>query len=101
MEKPHSAMTKMDFCKSDTFGHRGKLFACEWGTLAPLNSPRPKDLDNGFRVMKIDVNTGQGEPFFRNKRPGPASYYGSGGIERPVVSFLQMGIVFMCLILVM
>jgi len=74
----------MDFCKSDAFGHRGKLFVTEWGTLAPLNSPRKKDLDNGFKVMKVDVNTGEGEAFFQNKRPGPASYYGSGGIERPV-----------------
>lgn len=83
-EKPHSGMTKMDFCKTDAFGYRGKLFACEWGTLAPLNSPRPKALHNGFRVMMIDVETGEGVPFFRNKKPGPASAHGTGGIERPV-----------------
>lgn len=84
LETPHSGMTKMDFCPSDAFGKRGKLFLCEWGTLAPLNSPRPKDLNNGFRVMEVDVTTGQGVPFFRNEQPGPASYHGAGGIERPV-----------------
>ncbi|WP_274433741.1 hypothetical protein [Alicyclobacillus sp. ALC3] len=48
LERPHSCMTKMDFCKSDTFGHHGKLFACKWGTLAPLNSPRQEDLATVF-----------------------------------------------------
>lgn len=83
-EKPHSCMTKMDFCNSDRFGHRGDLFACEWGTLAPLNSPHEEDLDHGFRVMRVNVEDGTGEPFFRNKKPGPASAFGTGGIERPV-----------------
>ncbi len=38
LEKPHSCMTGMDFCRFASFGRRGRLFACEWGTLAPLNS---------------------------------------------------------------
>ncbi|HET7628685.1 MAG TPA: hypothetical protein VFK44_09885 [Bacillales bacterium] len=79
-EKPHSCMTKMDFCRSESFGSRGKLFACEWGTLAPLNSPNPKDLHHSFQVMCVDVNEGTGERFFHNKKSGP----GTGGLERPV-----------------
>ena len=78
-------MTKMDFCRSDAFGHRGDLFACEWGTLAPLNTPRAEALTHGFKVVRVDVQNGTGEAFVRNSAPGPASYRpGSGGIERPV-----------------
>lgn len=84
LEQPHSCMCKMDFSKSDFFGHRGELFVAEWGTLAPLNSPRKEDLDHGFRVIRVDVEKGTAEPFMHNKKMGPASAFGNGGIERPV-----------------
>ncbi|QOR64734.1 hypothetical protein IM538_12775 [Cytobacillus suaedae] len=84
LEKPHSAMTKMDFCRSDTFGHRGELFVTEWGTYAPLNSPHQKDLNNGFQLVRVDVSKGTSEVFMRNKEPGAASYHQAGGVERPV-----------------
>jgi hypothetical protein len=84
LETPHSCLCKMDFCRSDTFGHRGELFLAEWGTLAPLNSPRPDDLNNGFKIVRIDVHAGRAETFLRNRQPGPASAHGGGGIERPV-----------------
>ncbi len=66
LEKPHSCMTKMDFCRSDAFGYRGDLFACEWGTLAPLNTPRAEALTHGFKVIRVDVRSGTGEDFLRN-----------------------------------
>jgi glucose/arabinose dehydrogenase len=84
LEKPHSAMTKMDFCQSDNFGHKGKLFVTEWGTYAPLNSPHEKDLDNGFQIVSVDVKTGKSDVFLKNRQSGPASYHENGGIERPV-----------------
>jgi glucose/arabinose dehydrogenase len=84
LEKPHSAMAKMDFCRSGAFGYRGRLFLCEWGTLAPMNSPNPDDLANGFKVVCVDVSNGTAEDFVRNPRPGPASAVRTGGIERPV-----------------
>lgn len=84
LEEPHSCMTKMDFCKSETFGHKGELFACEWGTLAPLNTPDPKSLTRGFKVIRVDVEKGTAEPFFKNNHEGPASFEDSGGLERPV-----------------
>jgi glucose/arabinose dehydrogenase len=84
VEAPHSCMTKLDFCRSDAFGYRGKLFACEWGTLAPLNSPREHELVNGFRVIAVDVERGTSDIFLRNAQLGPASAVGGGGIERPV-----------------
>ena len=84
LDKPHSCMTKMDFCRSDAFGHRGRLFVCEWGTLAPINSPRPEDLEHGFKVVAVDVGTGTAIDFAHNGRPGPASALGTAGLERPV-----------------
>jgi glucose/arabinose dehydrogenase len=84
LEQPHSCMTKMAFCSSPSFGRAGRLFACEWGTLAPLNSPRSQDLGNGFRVIAVDVDQGTAEPFLHNETFGPASSQGHGGIERPV-----------------
>lgn len=61
LEKPHSGMTKMDFCQSDFFGYRGEL----------------------FRVVRVNVDTGESEVFLRNKQPDQANHP-SGGIERPV-----------------
>lgn len=84
LEAPHSAMCDMDVCRSDTFGYRGRLFACEWGTLAPMNSPDSADLDHGFRVICVNTSDGSAESFVHNPRPGPASAVGSGGLERPV-----------------
>lgn len=81
----HAALGKMDFCRSDAFGHRGELFLCQYGTYWPLNSMRPHDANNGFNVVRVDVNTGKAEMFLHNLLPGPASAHpGTGGIERPV-----------------
>jgi len=84
LEQPHSCMCRMDFSTSDFFGYKDELFVSEWGTLAPLNSPRPEDLDHGFRVIRVNVKTGTAEPFMQNSKPGPASALGTAGIERPV-----------------
>jgi len=84
LEKPHSAMAKMAFCPSDAFGFKGDLFACEWGTMAPLNTPRQEALTHGFKVIRLNVETGQAEDFFTNQSPGPASALKNGGLERPV-----------------
>ncbi len=85
LEEPHTCLCHMEFCRSDTFGHRGSLFLAQFGTYAPLNTPDPAALDRGFRVKRVDLATGHSEPFLRNKRPGPASHHpGSGGLERPL-----------------
>lgn len=84
LEEPHSCMTKMDFCTSEFFGHKDKLFACEWGTLAPLNTPDPAALTRGFKVIALDVAKGKAQDFFRNRQDGPASFKDGGGLERPV-----------------
>jgi len=85
LEKPHTCLTQMDFCRSDEFGNRGELFLTEFGTYAPLNTPDSEALHRGFCVVRINIDTGLGERFLYNRLPGPASYHpGSGGLERPV-----------------
>jgi glucose/arabinose dehydrogenase len=84
LEKPHSAMTQIDFCHSDFFGHRGELFVTEFGTYAPLNSPHEKDINNGYQVVRVNVKTGTSEVFMRNKQQRGPSAEQVSGIERPV-----------------
>lgn len=85
LEEPHASECHMEFCHSDAFGHRGSLFLAQFGTYALLNTPDPAALERGFCVKRVDVAGGTGEPFLRNRKPGPASYHpGCGGLERPV-----------------
>ncbi|AUX30712.1 lipoprotein [Sorangium cellulosum] len=82
---PHTALGKLAFSRSDAFGFRGHAFVCQFGTYAPLNTNREAALGRGFQVVRCDIAAGTGEPFLRNRAPGPASGTpGSGGIERPV-----------------
>ncbi len=86
LDAPHTGLGKLDFCRSDAFGHRGELFLCQFGTYAPLNTIRPEALNRGL-PGRADRRgrPAQAEPFLRNREPGPASAHpGSGGLERPV-----------------
>ena len=84
LTEPHAAHGKLDFCRSDAFGHRGQMFLCLFGTYYPLNTIRPEARDRGFNVMRIDPAAKRGEVFLHNRHTGPATEHGSGGIERPV-----------------
>lgn len=83
--EPHTGLGKLDFCTSDAFGHKGELFVCQFGTYAPLNSPRPEHLRRGFQVVRVDLKARRHVPFMHNRHQGPASAVaGNGGLERPV-----------------
>lgn len=85
LNEPHTGNSKMDYCASDEFGYRGKMFLCQYGTYWPLNSMRPHHENNGFNIVAFDRHTGEAEVFMRNAKPGPASAHpGTGGLERPV-----------------
>ena len=84
LTEPHAVHGKLDFCRFDAFGRKGKMFLCIFGAYYPLNSMRPEHRDRGFYVNCIDSETKQAETFMHNKHPGPATEHGSGGIERPV-----------------
>ncbi len=63
------------------------MFIAEWGDLAPPTNPlRGNAPAEGFRVVKVNPNTGDLTPFVFNKGGGiPASEQGKTGqgLERP------------------
>jgi len=65
----------------------GQLFIAEWGDLAPPTNPlRGNAPAEGFRVVKVNPNTGDLTPFVFNKGGGiPASEQGKTGqgLDRP------------------
>jgi glucose/arabinose dehydrogenase len=85
LNEPHTGNGKIEFCPSDDFGYRGKLFLAQFGTYYPLNTMREDRANKGFNVVAIDLETGEPEIFMKNRVPGPASAHpGNGGLERPV-----------------
>jgi glucose/arabinose dehydrogenase len=69
VEKPlftrpkHAGVTKMDFSRNDRFGFAGDMFLGEVGAGAPITAPG--QVPAGYQVVRINVQTGQMEPFFR------------------------------------
>ena len=63
----------------------GDVFVSEWGDLAPATNPIRGQAPAGFRVVQIDPDSGQLEPFVGNAAPGPASKQNAAGngLERP------------------
>jgi glucose/arabinose dehydrogenase len=92
----HSASHGMDFSRSDRFGFAGQAFVAEFGDMAPAVG---KALSaTGFRVVRVDVRTGEVRDFVANVgggadgQNGPASRLGGRGLERPIaVKFSRDG----------
>jgi glucose/arabinose dehydrogenase len=61
---------------SDLAGH---VIIAEWGDLAPPTNPLKADKASGSRVVSVDPESGQVEPFLWNEMPGPASAHGAQG----------------------
>ncbi len=64
----------------------GDLFIAEWGDLAPPTNPlRGENNPAGYKIARVNPETGQLEAFVSNRQPGPASFQGKAGegIERP------------------
>ena len=82
----HSSADGFDFSRNETFGHVGQAFVALLGDMSP---PVGKVLSPvGFKVVRVDVVTGVAEDFAVNDGDtnGPASWLGSGGLERPVAA---------------
>jgi glucose/arabinose dehydrogenase len=80
----HSSSTAFDFSRNDQFGHTGEAFVAQFGDQA---SPTGKvRAPVGFKVVRIDTKSGVINEFAVNKGStnGPASWLGSGGLERPL-----------------
>jgi glucose/arabinose dehydrogenase len=78
----HAAANGFDFSRSDAFGFTGQAFVALFGDLAPLTTPR-QVVPAGFKVVRVDPDTGQIRDFAVNRTQGPASKLLHGGFERP------------------
>jgi DNA-binding beta-propeller fold protein YncE len=80
----HSSSNGLDFSRNNAFGFAGQAFVAQFGDMAPEAGKVISPV--GFKVVRVDVNTGVIRDFATNKgsRNGPASRLGSGGLERPV-----------------
>jgi glucose/arabinose dehydrogenase len=80
----HSSSNGLDFSTSNSFGYSNEAFVASFGDMAPKTGK--VEFPVGFKVVRVDVNTGVIRDFAVNKgkRNGPASWIGSSGLERPV-----------------
>ncbi|HYD21400.1 MAG TPA: PQQ-dependent sugar dehydrogenase [Flavipsychrobacter sp.] len=80
----HSSSNGIDFSRSSSFGHVGEAFIAEFGDMAPKVGKVVAPV--GFKVVRVDVQSGVIQDFAvnRHSKNGPASWYGGGGLERPV-----------------
>ncbi len=82
----HASANGFDFSHGMGFGHRGQAFIALFGDMAPTVGKVLAPV--GFKVVRVDVNNGVIHDFAVNKGKvnGPASWLGSGGLERPVAA---------------
>jgi len=78
----HTAANGLDFSRSADFGFAGEAFVALFGDLAPLTTAR-QVVPAGFKVVRVDVETGAILDFAVNRTQGPASKLFHGGFERP------------------
>jgi glucose/arabinose dehydrogenase len=79
----HSSSNGMAVSGSAAFGHVGEIFVAQFGDQAPVTGKVWEPV--GFRVVRVDPMSGVITPFAVNAAgPGPASYTGGGGLERPI-----------------
>lgn len=78
----HMGVGGFDFAPG-RFGFGGQAFIALWGSGFPATTQEPAY--NGFKVVRLDLNSRRQEVFATNRRPGPTSLTkGAGGFERPV-----------------
>ena len=80
----HSSANGFDFSHSSAFGFEGEAFIAIFGDMAPNVGKVMAPV--GFKIVRANVGNGVVRDFAVNKgkRNGPASFVGSGGLERPV-----------------
>lgn len=80
----HASANGFDFCRNESFGHKGEAFIAEFGDMAPSVGKVLAPV--GFRVIRVNPFDGRIEDFAANKgkKNGPATWLGKGGLERPV-----------------
>jgi glucose/arabinose dehydrogenase len=84
---PHAAPNGVDFCRDPAFGFEGDAFVALFGDLAPVTTKTAAP--RGFKVVRVDMRSGESVDFAVNRIAGPASKLPHGGFERP--SHCQFG----------
>ncbi len=79
----HTAANGFDFCKNPDFGFEGDAFVAMFGDLTPITSLTKLATPAGFKVMRVDMRSGQVADFAFNKIQGPAAILPHSGFERP------------------
>jgi glucose/arabinose dehydrogenase len=85
----HAAANGFDFCRNADFGFEGDAFVACFGDLAPITTVTKSITPAGFKVVRVDTESGQIYDFAVNKMTGPASKLPHEGFERP--SHCQFG----------
>ena len=85
--QPHAGANGIDFCRDPLFGFEGQAFVALFGDLFPVTTSGIKP--SGFKVVRVDVETGEIFDFAVNKIVGPESKLPHAGLERP--SHCQFG----------
>lgn len=80
----HSSSNGISFSSNTGFGFLGQAFVAQFGDMAPSVGKVLSPV--GFKVVRVNVETGVVEDFARNdfRKNGPASLLKTGGLERPV-----------------
>ena len=78
----HAAANGLDFSRGDGFGFEGQAFVALFGDLAPVTTAR-QVVPAGFKIVRVDIETGAISDFAVNRTQGPASKLFHGGFERP------------------
>jgi len=85
----HVGSNGVDICRNSEFGFDGNAFVALFGDIAPVTTVSKAIFPAGFKVVRVDVETGQVFDFAVNKIAGPASKLPHEGFERP--SHCQFG----------
>ena len=83
----HVGVNGFDFCRDPNFGFEGDAFVTLFGDISPVTA-RP-GTPRGFKIMRVDTQTGRVADFAVNRIQGPASRLPHHGLERP--SHCQFG----------
>ena len=78
----HAGANGFSFSPDGEFGFEGEAFVALFGDLAPVTTPR-QIVPAGFKVVRVDPDSGGVNDFAVNRHQGPASKLFHGGFERP------------------
>jgi glucose/arabinose dehydrogenase len=85
----HVAANGFDFCRKPDFGFEGDAFVACFGDLAPITTITKAVTPMGYKVVRVDMESGRVFDFAVNRMTGPASKLPHEGFERP--SHCQFG----------